>query len=249
MAQIDEMTIMAYADGELSEDQAALVEAALETDPTLQRQLDKYRRLNTEIMAAFSDIAAAPVPEKLLETMHATPRDVDTHGTGPVASKSNILSFSAFKKRPEIVWPALAAAAMGLFILSNSLQQGTTVGPHQLLPRNVAIVADNTLSTAKNGITVGGIEIIASYKRVDGSICRTFHYKDSAPYEAARENTATVLQKEALACQQNANEWTTVAVITAIPANAYFPAGADSSMSMQQLIRDIEPVTDFPPDK
>ena len=189
------------------------------------------------------------MPEKLLKTVQSAPRDAEAHVTGPVASKSNILSFSAFKKRPEIVWPSLAAAAMGLFVLSNSLQQGTTVGPHQFLPRNVAIVADNTLSSAKNGSTVGGIEIIASYKRADGSICRTFHYKDNAPYKAAGENTAAVLQKEALACQQNGNEWTTVAVITAIPANAYLPAGADSSMSIQQLIRDMEPVTDFPPDK
>ena len=54
MAQIDEMTLMAFADGELPEEEAARVAAVLETDPALQAELNKHLRLNAEIMTAFS---------------------------------------------------------------------------------------------------------------------------------------------------------------------------------------------------
>ncbi len=62
---IDPEKIAAYADGELSPEDAAEVEAAMETDPAIVEQIEAHMALRDRLRAHFAPVVEAPVPDRL----------------------------------------------------------------------------------------------------------------------------------------------------------------------------------------
>jgi hypothetical protein len=62
---VDDETLMAFADGELSSDERAAVEAALAADPGLRQKLEAHRQLRSRLSAAFDGALSEAVPERL----------------------------------------------------------------------------------------------------------------------------------------------------------------------------------------
>ena len=62
---VSEAELLAYVDGELDRDRCRDVEASLGRDPSLAAQADLWRRQDELLRAAFSRIAAEPVPAAL----------------------------------------------------------------------------------------------------------------------------------------------------------------------------------------
>lgn len=62
---IDESELHGWADGQLSPERMAAVEAALEADPALARKARAYMAQNDEIRALYGAVASEPVPPRL----------------------------------------------------------------------------------------------------------------------------------------------------------------------------------------
>ncbi len=109
MKQIDEITLMAYADGELDSEDALEVEHALATDATLRAEVESYRRSTNLIQAAYGPIAKESCPTGILAAIKVLPNSVE-----PLV---------ATKSWPERHWQPLAAsiaavAAIGALIIA-----------------------------------------------------------------------------------------------------------------------------------
>lgn len=63
--KIDEETLMAFADGQLSGPQANAVAAAVAGDPVLAEKLAQHRQLRETMASAFAPVLDEPVPPPL----------------------------------------------------------------------------------------------------------------------------------------------------------------------------------------
>src|SRR3546814_4935329 len=63
--KIDEETLMAFADGQLSGPQANAVAAAVAGDPVLAEKLAQHRQLRETMASAFAPVLDEPVPPSL----------------------------------------------------------------------------------------------------------------------------------------------------------------------------------------
>ena len=270
MAQIDEITLMAFADGELPDSEAAKVAAALEEDPALQAELDKHMRLKDVIGATFQDLAKEPIPEGILQSLQDRPTSAAsvTEAQNPEASiptvpspaipsprapsseavnteaptskaANNVIAFSAFK-RPVFFVPTLVAAALGLFAFTGLMQQQNPSGSSDGLPLHIASILNTTLSTAPNDTSAGPIQVLSSFRRNDGAVCRSFMF------EVGSNSPKDTLRQEALACATKGAAWAIVAMETIIPDTAYLPAGGESAPSISALTAAMERIEEYP---
>ncbi|MEO1640798.1 MAG: zf-HC2 domain-containing protein, partial [Pseudomonadota bacterium] len=74
--------LSAYLDGELSAEDAAMVEARLASDPAAQAELDALMAAEAEIAEEFDAMLAEPVPFKLAQTI----KTFDMPASEPAAS-------------------------------------------------------------------------------------------------------------------------------------------------------------------
>ncbi|MBL6935542.1 MAG: hypothetical protein ISR48_09025 [Alphaproteobacteria bacterium] len=68
MKKFDDDILMAYVDGELSEEESAAIERSLADDPKAQSKVEEFRKTRTAINK-FADILEEPVPDHLIETI------------------------------------------------------------------------------------------------------------------------------------------------------------------------------------
>jgi hypothetical protein len=157
---VDLQTLIAFADGELSEAERADVQRALDADPALRVQLEAQQRLRTRISAAFDPIALEPAPARLIAAVQAP---------------SNIVSLAPRRSRWSVrEWGAMAA----------SLAAGLIVGIGVLRPQaivstdNATLVASGPLHQALDTQLASDVDkpvqIGLTYRNRDGAVCRTF---------------------------------------------------------------------------
>lgn len=63
--QIDDETLMAYADGQLPLMEAKRIEAAIAQDPVLASRVARFRAVRRALRTAYDDVIKEPVPEHL----------------------------------------------------------------------------------------------------------------------------------------------------------------------------------------
>ncbi|MFZ2031566.1 MAG: hypothetical protein WAU68_14735 [Vitreimonas sp.] len=158
--KVDLETLIAFADGELSEAERAEVQRALDADPALHAQLEAQQRLRTRINAAFDPIAQEPPPAKLVAAVQAP---------------ANVVSLAVRRPRWSVrEWGAMAA----------SLAAGLIVGIGMLRPQavvstdNATLVAagplHQALDTQLASDTGKPVRIGLTYRNNGGAFCRTF---------------------------------------------------------------------------
>lgn len=158
--KVDLETLIAFADGELSEVERAEVQRALDADPALRAQLEAQQLLRTRISAAFEPIVEVGPPARLVEAVRAP---------------SNVVSLAARRPRWSVrEWGAMAA----------SLAAGLIVGVGVLRPQpvvsteNAVLVASGPLHQALDTQLAsdggGAVRIGLTYRNRDGAVCRTF---------------------------------------------------------------------------
>jgi Ca-activated chloride channel homolog len=69
MTRIDDITLMAYADGELGEDEARAVERAVKDDPGLQAQMESLRETGVLLEKIYGPVLEEQTPTALLESI------------------------------------------------------------------------------------------------------------------------------------------------------------------------------------
>jgi hypothetical protein len=162
---IDDATLMAFADGELSDTRAAEVAAAVAADPTLAARVERFRTVRTKLAASLDNLAP--------------PADLLARAEQAQASRPNLVR----------IWgPALAASVAGLVIGAaavTTLRPDGDVGPEMAAQGDLVAVLERTPS----GTAAGGVEPLYSVVAADGRACRAFRTIGGRSYEgvACRE--------------------------------------------------------------
>ncbi len=168
---IDPEMLAAYADGELSPEDVAKVEAAMATDPDLAKQIEAHRRLRETLSAHFAPVLDMPVPDRL---------------TAMLAPKDNVVSLAAVREARtgtqarQIAPPRRAvggalAASLVLGILIGGRM--TPAGPIRAVDGQLVASGDldkaltTQLASAQEGAPA---HILASFAVRDGHYCRVF---------------------------------------------------------------------------
>jgi len=149
---IDEMTVIAWVDGELAPEQAARVEQAVAADPALRELAETHRAMRARFAAAFGSIADEPM---------ALP-------------SAEIISFAERRaERTRRLWvPGAIAASLvaGLFVGQIQRPAGVTDRADALaLAPDLARKLDTQLSGEP-----GPIRVALSFRARDGAYCRSF---------------------------------------------------------------------------
>ncbi|HKT85105.1 MAG TPA: hypothetical protein VJQ77_03345 [Novosphingobium sp.] len=180
--------LMAFADGELSGDDAARVEAAIAADPALAKRIEAERRLKTVLRGHLDPVAEEPVPAGWT-AMIAAAGEEDEAGEPPkIISLDAVRARKAEKAAREASDAALARSltqrwGTGIAIAA-SLVLGLFVGTQvtvkaPIMERNGTLIAsgllakglDKQLASAGDG---GPVRILTSFRRQGGDYCRVF---------------------------------------------------------------------------
>ena len=161
MTVTDEM-LMAYVDGELSTEDAALVDAAVAVDPVLAERLADHQSLAGGLRGAFADIADEPVPERL---------------TALLRSAKVVGLDSARARRQTPLWGQWGAMAAGIaagLVVGLTLPQGPAplVGSDMKAHGQLASALNTQLASApaKGALVKVGF----SFRSNSNTFCRTF---------------------------------------------------------------------------
>jgi len=178
---LDDETLMAYADGELDAAQRAQIAAALAKDPGLAARVERHRALRAEVSAAFTTVLADPVPDGL-RAAAAGP------ATSAERARGNVVPFPARGPRAASTpWRArewLGMAASLLLGVVISWRAFSPTGTQAITASNGALVARGPLAAALDGQLAGNqpgdaaVKIGLTFKARDGSYCRSFALKD-----------------------------------------------------------------------
>lgn len=172
---IDDLTLMAYADGELDASEVDRVEAALRDDPDIARRLSLFSRTRTALQSAANLQKIDPLPEDIVRRAKAAIEaargsDVDT-----------VVPFVR-PQRQSRIWPTAIAAtlAAAAFLGGYALApQGQGEAPSELrfaildTPELTAAL-DRVPAGQRTPVDGGEISLIASFRDADGALCREF---------------------------------------------------------------------------
>jgi hypothetical protein len=170
---IDPETLAAYADGELSPEDALKVEEAIAAHPDLARQVEAHRALRAQLAAHYDPILEAPVPDRFMDLLK--PRE-----------SAQVIDLAAVRRAREeqnpprpvrVRWAmggALAASlALGLFLGRAVVPTGPVASEDgQLVARgDLADALTTQLASARDGKDV---RVLVSFRAKDGNYCRGF---------------------------------------------------------------------------
>lgn len=154
--------LAAYADGELHDQEAREVEAAIAEDPALKDELEAHLALKARLFAHFAPIAEQPVPDRLRRAVLPETAEV-------------VDIFSARKRRDSnkkrwtwIAGPALAAS-LALVFLNFGIRQ-TPDETHA--GGALALALDNQLAATQG--TEAPVRILLSFRDAGGRFCRGY---------------------------------------------------------------------------
>ncbi|MBB4633891.1 anti-sigma factor family protein [Sphingosinicella soli] len=178
---IDDETLYAYLDGELSAEEARRVAAEVAADPALSARLEAQRRLRARLSAAFDPVASAAVPAGIA----ALPGSSNVSGIGGARAASAQRQGFGLRR-----WAAVAAALVaGLFggHMLTSPEAPMALQDNRLVASPaIANTLDTRLASAGSQAPV---QVHLTFRDAGGNICRSFN----APYVsgvACRENEA-----------------------------------------------------------
>lgn len=192
--RIDDQTLMAYADGELTPLEAKRIEAAMAEDSVLAARVARFRSVRRALRSAYDSVAAEPIPEHLrallgdvalnepIEERRTSPAQVVD--LEPVRAQRQALRFG------PPAWAAMAASLVVGLLAGRTFfaQEGPFVGSAgslyagaglaQALSTQLASAPQNATNTTRIGVT---------FHARDGAICRTFVQNNAVSGLACRE--------------------------------------------------------------
>ncbi len=198
---VSDEELMAYADGELAETDAARVAAAVAADPALAGKLEAQRRLRALLRGTFDPVAAEPVPEDLtllIAAAAAQEAEEDMTDARPPselpAGKPRVIDLAEIRQRRKAEAPAtngrprhLRHWRIGLAVAATlvlGLMIGTQFERGNMTERNGALLASGDLArgleTRLASAPDGDLRILASFRRQDGDYCRVYAATASA---------------------------------------------------------------------
>lgn len=182
---LDDETLMAYADGELDAARRAEIAAAIQKDPELARRVERHRALRAEVAGAFGRVLHEPVPEKLVASARgaAAPPAAESRGRGQVVQFPGRTGHT-----PPARWglPQWAAMAASLFVGALISLKVFAPGDELLETRAGALVARGALASALDRQLASAqgaadpVLIGLSFRAQDGNYCRSFTLRSAS---------------------------------------------------------------------
>ncbi|AZQ68691.1 anti-sigma factor [Silicimonas algicola] len=172
---IDDEMLMAYADGELDEHDAARVEAVLSDDPSIVTRLAVFSRTREALVSAAAVRRADPLPGQVLSRAQVA---IET--AADLESDAKVVPLARPDRRLRFLPMSLAASlAVVGFLGGYVLSPYARVEPQD--PR-FAILGTTGLSEELDRLPAGGraaieggeVAIIASFRDATGALCREF---------------------------------------------------------------------------
>jgi hypothetical protein len=176
---LDDETLMAYADGELDPAQRVEIAAAVAKDPALAARVERHRALRAEVAGAFASVLKEPVPERLrTAAVSAAPEPRARGNVVQFTSRGSLDSRAPATPWRTREWLAMAASlVLGVVI---SWRAFSPANPEMITASNGALAARGALATALDRQLAsnqpGGapVSIGLTFKARDGSYCRSF---------------------------------------------------------------------------
>ena len=167
---LDDLTLMAFVDGELPAAEHERVAAALARDPALQARAEALRGARTVAREAFP-IVVDPLDAALAARIRSNARGARARRFAPADR------LGAWLPRPAL-WAGLAAAGFAAGIGVGWLAPGPT--PDGLVLQPGGRIADGALTRvldtrrAGDGADASGHRVNLTFRSVEGEWCRTF---------------------------------------------------------------------------
>ncbi len=211
--------LMAYVDGELDSEQAARVEARLESDAQVRELVEQIRSTNALLRQGLDEVLEQPVPQRLLDTLQgptpvapviplrpraAAARPRTGLGLGWAAAASIVLAIGAVGTVSLLV----PSGPNGLGIVDNRVLQQAL----ETLPSGTPLISDDTETS---------VTPLATYRSGDSRPCREFEIRQGATVQLG------------LACRGGDGRWDLDTLVeqeivaTDPGAQGYVPAGGE----------------------
>lgn len=155
---IDDATLMAFADGELSETRAAEVAAAVAADPALAARAERFRTVRAKLAGSLDGLA--PPPDLLARAERAS-ADRETRRVRPLM----------------IAMAASAVVGIGLgWYIPRDGRPGfnSAIGPDMRTRGTLAVALSRTPSGAERAIMQAKVRPVFTARAADGQVCRAF---------------------------------------------------------------------------
>ncbi|WP_234463850.1 anti-sigma factor family protein [Paracoccus caeni] len=163
--QIDDDTLMAFADGELEPAEALEVKAAVEADPALQARLHLFTKTRAMLQADIPAAQPSSQDEDLIARIRAA-----SVAPAQVAGPATLPKPANFNLRP---FATAIAAAFALAVAGGIWWQAR--GPDQGGIGAAQVAALNELPSGEmRTLGEGDLTMIASYRMEDGAFCREY---------------------------------------------------------------------------
>lgn len=180
---VDDITLAAFADGELSPAEAALIEAEAARDPALAARIERLRELRRAVAGAYAEALAEPPSERLLRAIEAAPR-------GGGAAVVSLAERQAQRQRraPMLIaarWGGLAASLVAAFVVGRYAADFVAPAPIAATPSglvargDLAVALERQLASTQSA--AGPVKIGVSFQALDGRYCRTFMLRRAQP--------------------------------------------------------------------
>lgn len=194
MRVISDQDLMRYADGDLPEDEAAIVAARLPHDADLRRRLDVFTKTRAPLAAVFDEILKEPVPPHLVAAIIRTKprRDADdTRATSLLGRLKGTLS----AWRPDAGAPAFAASlalALALAGAAGWIAGRSTAAPAALIAAHggdlfaSGALAETLETSPSRAASAGGATVtpVLSFRSTAGAICREYRIQTGAQHRS-----------------------------------------------------------------
>lgn len=192
---ISDQDLMRYADGDLPEDEAAIVAARLPHDADLRRRLDVFAKTRAPLAAVFDEILKEPLPPHLVATIIRTKPRAEEEAPQAVSLLGK-LKASLSTWLPDAGSPAFAASlalAVALAGGAGWIAGRSTAAPPTLIAAHggdlfASGALAETLETspsshaaATNGATVTPV---LSLRATSGAICREYRIQTDAQHRS-----------------------------------------------------------------
>lgn len=173
---ITDQLLMAFVDGELSPDLAALILSRLETEPDLLERLEQHQRLRRELSAAYGPVMGEPLPPTLTALLAREGANLEPP-VKPLFARAKPEQGFAFSRFVG-GWPIWAAAAAAA-VLGVGLSEVRHAGDPLIGSGDGRIVASGPLARSLEHDLAAdaagqGAKVMASFEDRSGRYCRVF---------------------------------------------------------------------------
>jgi len=162
VADVTDVELMAYVDGELSPDRVRLVEVAIAADPGVRARLQRFVVTRAPVARAFDTIMTAPLPEDLLEKV----RNGSVAGSREF-ERAEVVPFERRRdhaRTPAAQWLLRLAASVALLAIGGAV--GYSVGTQ----RTFSVTSDTGVPASAATTTIGQLLQTTLEKQPSGTL-------------------------------------------------------------------------------